>query len=222
MKKLFCALLAGLLCFAITYKIMKFNPKEYTQGNYYTYTCQGPMCNVYLTSSIGEESMYIDLYNLIENAPPGQTIVIHLSGNGGNMSTVYHLANAIAQSKAEVDTVVEGPVYSAHAFIAMLGNKITVTNLSQFLFHLPAVQLTEGGDAVLPIQSCLSFAGHYDRGQDAVQKCLDVTNGEQAMYDRMFKVYMAPFLTEKERADIYAGYDVVIPGPQMDKRINHH
>lgn len=221
MSKYIVALFVGLLFFVITFKVVKFNPKEYLQGNYYTYTCQGPICNVYLSSSIGEESNYIDLYSLIENAPEGQTIRIHLSGNGGQMSAVYHLANAIAQSKAEIDTIVEGPVYSAHAFITMLGHKIIIMPNSQFLFHLPGVQIDKNNGAVLPDQSCILFLGKTDRGQDLMQKCLDLNRGEQAIFDRMFKVYIAPFLTTDEQIRVYQGYDVYIDGLEMQKRIPH-
>lgn len=218
MSKYIVALFVGVLFFILTFKLVNFNPKEYLQANYYTYTCQGPVCNVYLTNSIGDENKYIDLYNLIENAPEGQTIRLHLSGNGGYMSTVYHLANAIAQSKAEIDTIIEGPVYSAHAFISMLGRKITILPSSQFLFHLPAIEL-QTGVTVLPYQSCLMYNGDTDRGQDAEQKCIDVNKGEQAIFDKLFDLYMRPYLTKDEAARVYQGYDVIISGIEMQKRL---
>jgi len=220
MKKLIIALLFGLLCFVLTYKITSFKPKQMVQGNYYSYSCQGTLCHVYLTNSIASEDQYLGLYDLIENSQPGQVIAIHLSGRGGHMATVYHLANSVLQSKAEIDTIVEGPVYSAHAFIAMLGSRVVVLPYSQFLFHLPAVRLTEGGDAILPDLACTEYAGHNDRGQSGVQKCLDLNKGEQALFDHLFKTYMAPFLTPDEILKMYAGHDIIVSGKEMDTRIN--
>lgn len=213
------AMLILLFILELSLPLSKNTLKTYLQTQFYTYTCDKTECSVYLSSTIGEESYYLDLYSLIVSAPENQIINIHLSGSGGIMSTVYHLANVILQSKAKVNMIVEGPVYSAHAFIATLGNKLTIYPSSTFLFHLPAIA-APGQDAVIEGQDCGSYLGHKDRGQDAVPKCLALRQSEQDLFDSLFTKHIKPYLTAEEIDRLYKGYDIIISGKDLQKRID--
>lgn len=219
MKRLMWAILILGLSFTATYGIQNYLDKTVeVKEKYYTYTCNRALCDVYFMSSIGAEDNYISLYKLLESAAPGQHINLHLSGNGGYMSAVYHLANAIELSKAEITTIVEGPVYSAHAFISMFGRHVKIANNALFMFHLPAVKV--GEDNILPEASCIVLSGHFDRGIDAVQKCVQSEHAEQAMFDRLFYTYVSKYLTSQEIKGLYAGENIIVPGHDMDLRIH--
>ena len=189
----------------------------------YIINCNGELrCDVYLSDSIENSEKYIELYKLINTAPSNSVIFMHLSGYGGHMDTVLRLANCYEHTNAKIISIVEGPVMSAHGFIAMLANNIVIADHSIFLFHLPAYQKIDKngkliGNPELYREFCRKQKG-TDRGINNVQKCLGVSKQMDIVYQNLFNKYVYPYMTKKEREKMLKGYDVIIQGNEMRKR----
>lgn len=188
----------------------------------YDISCSGnSTCDVYLSEDIDSPSSYRSLARFIEESPANRTINLHMQGNGGYMDTVYLLYNAIKSSQAVVDTVVEGNVQSAHAFISMLGKHIYIKPAGFFMFHLPAMAVKSGENIsyVLPEEACKMYRGSMDRGQDLYLKCLNVAKNDAISFNKIFNETVAPFLTKEELNQMNNGYDIIIQGSEMQKRL---
>lgn len=180
-------------------------------------------CDVYLASDIVDQGKYNQLYYLIESAPANGVIYMHLQGNGGHMSTVMRLRGVYGISRAKIVSVVEGPVYSAHAFIAMLSNKLIIMPNTLFLFHMPAYQRFDdrgrpiGGPLMYKVY-CNTMRG-TDRGVNARLKCLQDSAQENNMYLNLFRETVFPYLTPNEINRMLKGEDIMINGSEMAKRL---
>ncbi len=180
--------------------------------------------DIYLSDSIGEHNSYLKVITLIEKAPAGTTITLHLMGYGGQADSTIHLANAIALSKAVINIQVEGPVYSSHALLAMASKNIKIADESLFMFHVFATPMKtpSGETTVKDIRIvCESAKGETDRGQSAYDKCI---NGEEAInviYERMYVKYIYKYMTKQEIEDFKSGHDIYIDGIEMQRRIKN-
>lgn len=176
--------------------------------------------HVYLSDTIGSPDKYADLAAPLALAKEGETIHIHLSGFGGNASTIFYFNNIIAASKATVIMEVDGDVMSAHAAIAMMGNKTHVGQLTVFLFHYPAI-LGPNGEYVAPSTICPSLKGK-DRGIPNSVNCMEEVRQFNHNMQIFFNAKIAPYLTKDEIRKYYAGYQVMITGDDMTKRMAGH
>lgn len=186
----------------------------------YSYQCTYSRCDIYISSAIYQPDAYAEIYKVIETADKNQVIYLHLSGEGGDFRTVYRFADAINNSNSHVYTSVEGNALSAHAYIALLGEKVKISANSAFLFHVMGIKVSKEGDTLIYNKDiCVLRAGHMDRGQDSIKKCEDLVQSDLNIFDSFFNKYNAPYFTQKEKSDLYAGYDVIISGQEMAKRL---
>jgi len=176
--------------------------------------------DIYLTDTIEEPNSYIELYYLIEQFPKGGEIYIHLAGKGGHVSSLMRFYNSIKISKATVNTVVDGPVASAHAVLAMMGANISLSKVGHFMFHKPAVYNPLTAENVSLGDICYLFTGKKDRGQDLKQKCVNTENLAVQEVEQMAKDVFYPYLTLDEREQIAKGFDLNITNDEMRERIN--
>ncbi len=184
----------------------------------YKQMCKGNICDVYFANSIDDADSYIDLLYQIEAAQTGDVYNIHLAGYGGAVTLTVRLYNAIKMSHAEVNMYVEGPVYSSHAMLAMLGKHIFISPASFFMFHYPAIMDQKTFEYVFPQDICKNIT-KKDRGQDAKQKCYDMQNYEMSLLDMVFESTIYPYLTKDEINRIKQGYDVYVPAAVMIDRL---
>lgn len=189
--------------------------------DHYSYDCTGNTCEVYLGDSIDGQASYENLYKLLETADAGTVVNLHMSGYGGRVDTISRLANVISLSKAEVNTIIEGPVYSAHAVIGMFGKHIKLTPFAFFMFHCPGVYLDDGRILTME-EACSTSKGQFDRGQDAYVKCMQNAEQQEAIFHGIMNAYINKFLTKQEIKDILDGKEVYITSKDMEKRINGH
>jgi len=95
----------------------------------------GETCNVYMYDVIKDQDKYITLKEKLDTAGSNDEIIFHLGGFGGDAHTYLELYNHIKTSKATVTMKVEGHVYSAHAFLAISGDKLEVGDGVYLMFH---------------------------------------------------------------------------------------
>ncbi len=126
------------------------------QSKQYDINCYQNKCEVFLTSSIGDQSDYVALAKLLETAPKGSIINLHLAGMGGSTDTVLYIQNAVELSVATVNTIIDGPVYSSHAYLEMIGKHITIGPNVFFMFHAAAIPVAtpQGTVYLLPEEAC--------------------------------------------------------------------
>jgi hypothetical protein len=172
-------------------------------------------CHVYLKTEIQGPDAYVDVEYLLDTSGADKTIYVHLRGHGGAVEGAIALVNAMRNSEANVVTVVEGPVYSAHAFLAMAGKQIIVRYPSSFMFHIPANGEGKSGDAICDGQTGV------DRGQDVHQKCLDYSHSLDRQFEYLYTLLVKPYLTDKENEKYHEGWDVYVQGNELAKRIHN-
>jgi ATP-dependent protease ClpP protease subunit len=180
--------------------------KIYCEGFYYK------TCHVRLATEIGKPEQYRELFHLISTAKSGDTVYIHLIGNGGLVSTTVQFYNVIKASKAKIVTVVEGDVYSAHAYIAMMGHKIMIADYVLLLVH--------NSSAYGSVETiCIDKQGEEDRTHDAYEKCVGYFNMHLLQSDNIMTKLFSKVLTAKEMEKAKKGHDVIITGEQARQRL---
>jgi len=169
-------------------------------------------CNVRLARTIGSQENYTELLQKLSSAKSEDVFNFYLSGNGGQSVSMVLISNGMRSTKAQVNVVVDGPVYSAHAFIALSGKTIDIKPGALFLFHRTSLY-----GKVNKVCSC--FVGKLDRTVDAHKKCLKVLTGITTTFYKFADDLVKDILTVEEREEMKQGHDIVISGEDMKKRL---
>ena len=102
----------------------------------------GDRCDVYLAPTMlpyqdNDPVDFNHLIDLLNTAEKYDTIRIHLNGFGGAVFLEDQIDMAIKNSKAKVITILDGNVYSAHAFLFLSAKHHEYTRLDYtFMVHL--------------------------------------------------------------------------------------
>lgn len=175
-------------------------------------------CNGVLSNTIESSEQYLKLGMMIRSLPSDWKVNIQLDGFGGDMDSVYYFYNTIKKSEAKVTLEVVGPVYSAHAFLAMAGDSLEIDDLAFFMFHKPAIYNPETKEFELSNTICRIAKGK-DRGQPQEGKCIERMKANDKMYDKFFEEKVKPFLTKEELIKYEIGEDVYISGEEIKRRL---
>ena len=174
--------------------------------------------NVYVAPGVSEPKDYSVLASILQNASRNDTIYLHLYGPGGRVGTVIYLNNLIQNCKANVVTVIDGNVYSADALLGMLGKKIHLDVNVDFMFHHPVIE-DANGHQMTESEACLPYLTILDRGQSAYDKCMMYMKEGDDQYKLLFDKMIKPYLTADELKRYNQGFDVIIKGSDMAKRL---
>jgi ATP-dependent protease ClpP protease subunit len=177
--------------------------------------CKGTLaltCDVYLGRDIGTPDLYLDLRHALMTAKSSTTFVFHMQGNGGYISGMIAILQAIAATKAKVVTIIEGPVYSAHGLIALAGHEVIGTDYGYVMLHHSSAygKLTT---------RCLKYKGKTDRGQDMEKKCRKQLSNHLLLVGNLIRKIAGKYLTGSELYSVLTGHDVYIPPQEMKKRL---
>lgn len=169
---------------------------------------------IYLSSSIRGPDNYRDLIMYI-NSLNTPTAKLYLAGNGGSLASALQLINTIRSSKTEIEVVVYGDVYSAHAILAVTAKKMSVLNNNIiFLFHVPAIPVD--GVNKTPKQYCEDMDSvTLDRGVPVKKKCFSYENATDNEFNTVIAVYIKPYLTDQQFTDMMNGDDIILSYEQM-------
>lgn len=127
------------------------------------------------------------------------TIEIRINSPGGSVWDGIAIFNAIRNSKAEINTYVDGIAYSMAAIIALAGKKIHIADNARMMFHNASVairgnaqQLREQADIVQGYDTSLSLALQQRTGlseTDVASKYLNYKdnyiNADQAIAQKL-------------------------------------
>ncbi len=91
--------------------------------------------DIYLTTLIIFPEAYHELMKKLDTAKVGDRVNIHLAGDGGDTIATIALYNSLKRTRAHITMIVEGDVYSAHAFLSLMGDDLKVGKGVIFMFH---------------------------------------------------------------------------------------
>lgn len=163
-----------------------------------TYGIFNTKVDVYLKNTIKDMGSYYEVAHVINNLSKGDKVIFHLGGYGGDMLGLIQLQSSIAESKAEIIMLVEAPVFSAHAYLAITPNTKLIMMPNTFLmFH-----------TVSTVNKDCSKETGTDRGVSNVEHCEALKGALMYVVDNI--IDNAKLLTTQEKEAINTGHDVYI------------
>lgn len=185
---------------------------------YYTLKKNKNLTELRLSSTIAGKDEYFDLLPYFLSLTDKDVVNVYLAGNGGDVDGGEFLVSLFRTTKAHINLIVFGDVYSMHATLAVSGFNLYIINPnSLFLFHVPAL---ESGQAVSPAL-CNDELG-VDRGQSKKQKCIDFITATMTQFSNIFGLNIQRALTLDEYSRFQQGWDVILTGQEVINNLTKH
>lgn len=172
-------------------------------------------CDIYLGDTIGSAQSYIEVAQVLDTADKEDTITFHLQGYGGYVDGATFLYSHMKSTDATVITSVEGPVYSAHAFLGVAGDRIKVQDTALFMFHRGSLYNQEKS-------LCYASAGTKDRRKDAYQKCVDYLHSSSDHVVKLFSRTVKNALTTDQWNAVLDGDDVYLTAEEVRENLRNN
>lgn len=205
------------------------------------------ICHLQLEDSIGSIDNYFQIADEARKIGPNYTIIVHLSGYGGHVKGMRYLESTLKQTGAHIVSVVEGDVYSAHAYLAVAFDELRVTGDYAMLFHTgslykqaytncmkqyfrpmiaPKTNPETGELTVIETHAeylrkgliYISVMQETDRGLPAFKKCVNVYTELSEQTLRASIDMLSPVLTQDELSRFVSGEDVIVPALEILRR----
>jgi len=175
-------------------------------------TVKGTVCHVYFSDNIQSRYSYVGLLSDLRRAESTHTYHFHLNGFGGYVNSAMAIIRAMKTTRATVITHIDGPVYSAHAYIALAGHHVSMYNLSYLMMH---------HSSALNSKMCAKFKKKVvlDRGQNMYKKCQDYYKAHIHIVSKLITETYSYFFTKEELSRILKGHDVYIYPSDIKKRL---
>lgn len=208
-------------------------------------------CDIQLTTSIEMPEHYYHIGEKLRTIGPGYTIYLHLSGFGGAVKGIDYLESSLKATGAKVVSIVEGNVYSAHAYLSVAFDEMRSMGDYSMLFHTGShykeafnlclrshfrsmiepktdfktgeLQILETYDEyVEKAMLAIAARAETDRGLPSFEKCVVVyTELANNVHSRFLKA-LRPYLTTDELNRFAKGEDVIVRSPViMARKIKH-
>ena len=161
--------------------------------------------DITLEDEVKSNIWYEDVSKVLRDAKEGDTITFHLMGYGGREDSLYMLINQIKNSKAIITMSVEAPVYSAHAYLAVAGDKLVMAPYTWLMFHFSSV-----------LDVDCSKAKGLDRGVSKEEKCKQFKQVDVDLGIKMISTI--DLLTAEEKSSIITGHDVYLTSDVVSQR----
>ena len=162
--------------------------------------------HINMKNEIKDTDSVKNILKVLQTARSNDKIVFHLAGFGGQVDTVAAIINNANESKAHIETRVEAPVYSGHAFLAALLPNLHVDKYAYLMFHY---------SSILNQPACALSDG-WDRGVSNVEHCQMFRDAHIKMFNKMLND--CKYLTEEEKINIITGHDVYLHSDDIEKR----
>lgn len=144
---------------------------------------------------------YEELLETLFNAESGDVITLLINSPGGRCDIGDAIVNAMQDSKAAIECIVESPSYSMAALIALCGHQLKLKENSFLMFHDYSTM-------------------YYGKGSEIALQ----SKAERDNFNVIMKKLCTPFLTDKECDKVLNGEDLYIKwnDKDLDKRIKRH
>lgn len=167
-------------------------------------------CQVRINTEVTKPEDFKPVLSLLSEAKTGDTIIFYLMGNGGRGDSMTQLVYGIKHSKAHTISVVEGDVYSAHAYLMTATNELYINPFAVVMFHRGSLY---GNPKI-----CDDQKGKVDRGRDAYEKCHQLLAALLKQDAQLVYYLLMGVLTEKEINQVLNGEDVYLTGQDLINR----
>lgn len=151
--------------------------------------------NIYLYGLIESAQQFVGAVEVLGAANDNDTVVIHLSTDGGSLEATDTLIQAMKESEAHIVVKCSGGVYSAGTLIVLEADEFTLSENASFLIH--------NG-------SCGSGGKYSDY--------ILHTEHNKKYFERVMKSSYLGFLTEAEILDLMKGVDIWLDSESFAKR----
>lgn len=153
--------------------------------------------NLYLYGLIVSAQQFVGAMEVLATAGPEDTILIHLSTDGGSLDATDTFLQGIRETEAHVVAKVSGSCCSAGTLIALAADEFQLSENASFLFH-------NGGAFV---------GGKYS---DFVSQ----TEHTKKYFERVIRTSYIGFLEESEINDLMRGVDLWMDSEEFVTRHN--
>ena len=174
--------------------------------------CSLNICKIYLPNKMMNSYNWDMLANRLLTSSAAREINIYIGGMGGYSHLMKKMITAVKYSPAKINMIVIADVSSAHAYLAISGDTLKTEDWHNFMFHSSSFLNEEK-------RVCKASKGLTDRGQDAYKKCIENTKKRNKLDEIFMLELLEPILTAKERERVLTGYEVIISGKDLKKRL---
>lgn len=166
--------------------------------------------NIQMADEIGELDTVRAVDRVLQTAEKGDKVIFHLSGYGGEVESVYNIVNNIRNSKAFVIMKVEAPVYSGHAYLAVNGDQLEMSDQAFLMFHNSSEMNLDCSN--------VPNKNEMDRNQTNEEHCNIMKVNDMYLINKL--LIESQVLTPNEKIALISGYDVYIQGDVVNQRLH--
>lgn len=173
---------------------------------YFTLNKLNKITALVLSNEIGDSTEYIELVPFFLSLTKDDVVNVYLKGTGGSVDGAMLLGNLFRNSPAQVNIILMGDVYSAHAVLALQGDSFNfIDSHIRLMFHEPAT----GSGEVVNTDLCKDVVG-TDRGHPAKEKCEAYIKNMVDEFNETLALKLSTVLTKEQYAAYLAGNDVYV------------
>lgn len=105
--------------------------------------------HIYIYSTIEEQHLYTDLFQIIRNCSNFDIIHIYINSLGGDLCTLCSFSSVIEETEAYVICHVDGDAFSAAFILAFMGDEVKISKFSQLMAHNSSIGVSSINTAIL-------------------------------------------------------------------------
>lgn len=182
----------------------------------------GRVFDMWVPTHINNQPQFYQFFTVLKEAGKDDIVNIYLQGLGGNVQTGLNLINFTKKSKATINTIVYGNVYSMHAILAIsLPNLQILDKEALFLFHVPARTNKQLSGNYMGTDYCdmAHILPTIDRGTTKKENCYKIIKAEDKYFSNYNKKVLSKALSVEELKKYYEGHDVIVPAKVIERRL---
>lgn len=161
--------------------------------------------DIYMVDTVKSYRQTQDIIEALNAAGMTDEVIFHLAGYGGDVEAVLRIIDAVKHTAADVTMLVEAPVYSGHAYLALSGNHLIIEDYGYLMLHNSSAMNID----------CSTKSG-VDRGMTNEQHCRAFID---AHMENMTKLILSlPIVTMEEKWSILGGQDLYLTKSQIEER----
>ena len=152
--------------------------------------------DIYINTTLEDPSYYGELLYALRGAVYYNTVKLYLNSQGGNLHTALQIANAMRESTATIQAIIDVECHSAASIIFLAADTWGVTDHAFMLCHSYST-------------------GVYGKGHELAS----AYDFEKVRLDNIIDVYYKDFLTKKEISELKLGRDIYLNSEEIAARL---
>ena len=169
----------------------------------------GDKVDIRMDSEIDSQESVRAIIKVLQEAGRLDTITFHLAGYGGNVETVFNLIDNVQSCLGRVIMIVEAPVYSGHAYLALAGDRLVMRPYSSLMLHTSSAY---GED-------CSKQDG-YDRKVSNTEHCYAFMDTHFKLINKFLLSIDYKVMSIEEKSAVMNGHDFYLTADEYNQRVN--